>query len=89
MAYTATLVKTTVYGDNRVQHYKVTADAATQAIATGLNVIESVHISPGSLSTAGVKAYANSNASGVEAFGTVGLSGFVSGDVFYMTVFGH
>jgi len=89
MAYTVTLRKKGVHGDQRYLQYLVTADAATQSVATGLSYIDVLNISPGSLTTYTFKAWANSNASGVATNGTVGLSGLTSGDQFYMTVYGH
>ena len=88
MAYTVTRVKT-VFGDKRAIALKITADAATQAIATGLQHIDFHAMAPSSLSTAGIKVYINSNASGVATEGTIGISGCVSGDVFTVTVFGR
>lgn len=88
MAYTVTRVKT-VFGDKRAVALKIVADAATQSIETGLQHIDFHALAPSSLSTAGIKCYINSNASGVATEGTIGISGCVSGDVFTVTVFGR
>jgi hypothetical protein len=88
MAWTVSVVKKTVFGDMRVNHLKCTADAATYNVETGLSKILGVSVCPGSLSTAGIKAYANSGAGGTSLAGILGCSGFVSGDVMYVTVFG-
>lgn len=87
MAYSVTIVKT-VLGNEAVHHLDVTADAATATVETGLKNIRAHAIGQQSCSTAGIKCYANSNASGVQSFGVLGFSGLVSGDELYVTVFG-
>ena len=88
MAYT--IVRTpAVLGNKRAYLLDITADAATQTIETGLSVVEGVSIAQQSCTTAGIKCYANSNASGIQSFGVVGLSGLASGDELFVTVFGH
>lgn len=89
MAYTVTKVRNTVYGDERKITYSVTADAATQTIATGLAVITDFNVQSLSMTTSTFKAWPNSSASGVATPGSIGLSGLTSGDQFYLTVFGH
>ena len=87
MAYTVSKVLS-VFGNERAVHLDITADAATQTVETGLKRIIAHATGPQSLSTAGIKVYANSNASGVQSFGVLGLSGLVSGDELYVTVWG-
>lgn len=88
MAYTVTKYKS-VFGDHRIVGMDITADAATQAVFTGLQNIHFMHWSPVSMATiVGIKICANSNASGVQSFGVVGISGVTSGDRFYVTVYG-
>jgi hypothetical protein len=89
MAYTVSFPVKTVFGDKRVHIMRVVADAATQTVETGFKVVDGVALSPCSLSTAAIKIYANSNASGVQSFGVLGLSGLASGDDLFITVFGH
>lgn len=90
MAYTVTRYKT-VFGDKRAVGLKVTTDAATQTIETGLSVIE--WFSMGNLasmaSQTGRYVFINSSASGVATPGVLGCSGFAVGDDFYVTVFGR
>jgi len=88
MAYTVTRVKT-VFGDKRAVALQIVADAATQAIATGLQHIDFHALAPSSLSTAAIKCFINKNASGVATEGTIGISGCAAGDVFTVTVFGR
>lgn len=88
MAYT--IVRTqSVFGNMRVVFLDITADAATQTVETGLKNIIGVSTGLQSLSTAGIKVYANSNASGTQSFGVLGMSGLVSGDELFVTVFGN
>ncbi len=88
MAYT--VVNTpSVFGNKQVRLLKITADAATQAVQTGLGVIEHINVGFTSAATQAMKFSINSNASGVQAFGTLGISGCASGDEFYVTVYGR
>lgn len=88
MAYTVTTVKT-VFGNERVHHLDITADAATQTVETGLKVIRAHAVGIQSCTTAAFKIYANSNASGVQSMGVLGISGMASGDKIFVTVFGQ
>lgn len=89
MAWTCTVIEKTVLGNKRVIALNCLPDAATQAVATGLQVIDYFQVGVQSASTAGFKIYANKDASGAAANGTLGCSGFVSGDNLFITVFGR
>lgn len=79
----------TVFGNLAVVNLKLTADAATQTVETGLNRIDHFAVGFGSMATITSLGIAiNSNASGVQANGSLGLSGFTSGDDIYITVYG-
>ena len=67
----------------------MSADAATQTVETGLDVVEWFTIGAKSLATGAPHIYANSNATGTKSNGVLGCSGFVSGDEFFVTVYGH
>ena len=88
MAFTVSS-KQTVFGNYRAVILDVTADAATQTVETGLKNIVGHSTGLQSCSTAAIKIYANSNASGVQSFGVLGISGCVSGDEFYVVVYGN
>lgn len=88
MAWTVNRTNT-VMGNKRVVSLDLTADAATQTVETGLSVVDGMTTGYQSCSTGGVKCYANSNASGVQSFGVIGLSGFASGDELYVLVYGR
>jgi hypothetical protein len=87
MAYTVTS-KQSVHGPDRVVYLDITADAATQTVETGLSQIYAFSVGQQSCSTAGIKIYANSNATGIASMGVLGLSGLVSGDELFVTVYG-
>lgn len=88
MAWTVTKYPT-VMGDKRTVGIKVTADAATQTVETGLSVIDFFSVGICSLTTSTSKIWANSNASGVQSLGVLGCSGFTSGDEIFITVYGR
>lgn len=88
MAYTVTRFKT-VFGDKAVVGLAISADAATQTIETGLSRIDWFSMGIVSMTTvASLHIAQNSNASGVQSFGVIGMSGFTNGDVINITVFG-
>lgn len=89
MAWTVTR-EHTVLGNKRVVLMKLSADAATQTVESGIGVIDNFSIGVNSMTTvAGFKIAINSNASGVASNGVLGLSGFTNGDVIYVTVYGR
>lgn len=88
MAYTVSR-KISVFGDQRVAILDITADAATQTVETGMSKVNGISIGQKSLSTAAIKCYVNSNASGVQSFGVLGISGCASGDQFFVIVYGE
>ena len=86
MAYTVTKVQS-VFGNERVVHMDVTADAATQTIETGLKNVFSISTCLASCNTA-IRFAINSNSSGIASFGVVAVSGATSGDRIFITVYG-
>jgi len=89
MAWTVAIIDKYNVGPKRVHVLSCTADAATQAVETGLDVVDHFMVSPQSGATAALVAYANSNASGVQSFGVIGFSAAASGDVFYVYAYGR
>ncbi len=90
MAYTVAVIDKYVEGNKRVHVLSVTADAATQNIATGLDTVD--HFVCGKQSvTAGTNQvlYKNVGAAGTSIAGTIGASGFTSGDVLFIKVYGR
>lgn len=90
MAWTVTRYPT-VFGNKKVVGLKLTADAATQNVETGLSVIEWYTLGGfnSMASQTGRYVFANSNATGIATPGTLGCSGFAIGDDIYVTVFGR
>ena len=88
MAFTATLVKKTVHGDERCHHYVVTADAAAGNFSTGLGYLNQVMVTPKSATTAIFKARINVLETGTASVGSVAISGIASGDDFFVSVWG-
>lgn len=89
MAYTIERTPA-VIGSRRAVFLKMTADAATQAVETGLDYILHVEATVASAASSRVHNFqVNKNASAVAANGTLGISGAVSGDVIYVTVYGR
>lgn len=89
MAFTASLRKSTVFGNQRIAQYLVTADAASGSVATGLQYIDAIAYAPVSAATAGFKIKANLDATSATSNGTVFVSSAANGDVFFMTVYGR
>jgi hypothetical protein len=91
MAYTATLLKRSVHGDERVEHYLVTADAASGSVVTGLGYINALQVTNYSMTTTtAMRVKGNMTVGSAAANGTVFCSSVVaSGDAFYLTVFGR
>lgn len=89
MAFTVTLVKHNVAGNERISIYDVTADAASGVIGTNIGVVDGIAISPISMATAGIKLKPNLSAASSAANGNIMASSCASGDRFFVTVFGH
>jgi hypothetical protein len=89
MAFTASVASKTVYGDHRVHHLVVTADAAAGAVDTGLGTVHAVQVTLKSATTAAIKTRINVLESATAAAGYVAISGAAAGDEFFLTVFGR
>lgn len=88
MAYSASKTEQTVFGNQRVWQGVVTADAASGTVSVGFNSIIHVEWSPVSMTSTGIRVRKNATAAGVASNGTIGISGAVSGDEIYFTVYG-
>ena len=78
-----------VFGNKRVNAMYVTADAASDTVATGLKSVDFLSLTPVSMSTVGVRFRANLTAAGAASAGNVGVSGCTSGDAFWLVAYGH
>jgi len=89
MAYTVAIKEKLSVGNQKCHVLSITADAATQNVDTGLAYISDFTVGIQSCSTAAIKIYANSGAIGTALVGFLGISGAVSGDVFYVRCYGR
>jgi hypothetical protein len=89
MAFTATKVFSTVWGNKQVRVYNVAADAASGSVQTGLQVIEACWISPVSCTTNAQNVKSNLTAGSTAALGSIFISSCVSTDVFTLVAIGH
>ncbi len=89
MAFTVAKIHEDVHGKARMQVLSCTADAATQAISTGLDYIYGVAFAPQSMASSPRSIRANQGAAGTSIVGTIAVTGVASGDVFYLTVWGR
>jgi hypothetical protein len=87
MAFTWTMARTTVHGDERTMHGTVTCDNTSGSVNTGLNSINQVLYAPKTM-TSGAKFAINALPSGTATAGYLAITGCTSGDVLYVTVFG-
>lgn len=89
MAYTIERTPV-VHGSQRGTQMKITADAATQSIDTGIDYIMHMQVTPVSAATVvGNTFKPNLDASGAAANGFLGVSGLASGDEFFVVVYGR
>ena len=89
MAFTASFLVKTVKGNQREEQIRVTADAASGAVDTGMSYVDFIQHSPQSATTAGYRVFANKNSGLTALNGTVAMSGVATGDVFFLTVVGR
>lgn len=93
MAFTLTNYAKTVHGNQNVWQGKVTADDVSGVVSFGYVTLTNVIWSPASATTNGsgiaTRFRINANAAGSAAAGSLGISGCVSGDEFYVTVYGR
>ena len=88
MAYTVSSNFGSVFGDKRIMGLRITTDAATQAVFTGLANIDWGYGTPQS-GAGHTKFVMNQLASGTASAGYVAISGATSGDILFVTVFGR
>lgn len=90
MAYTKSSIAQYSTGNQRTHHIRVTADAASGTVDTDFNNIVCVALGAQSCATTGFRTFINSDeANSNTVAGQVGFSGAVSGDVWFLTVWGN
>lgn len=88
MAFSATLLNDSVHGNNRVRFFRVSADAASGFIDSGLNKVEFVSVNFVSCTTSAFKVKRNLNDSSATANGKVFFSSCASTDTFEIVCYG-
>lgn len=88
MAFSKSVLFTTVFGNKRVVGLTVTADAASGAVDSGLSVIDAIVVSPKSANTGGTRFKQNLNSGTTALNGSVFVSGCTSGDDFTVVCIG-
>lgn len=89
MAYTGTLVRETVFGNMRATILRVSADAASGSVDSQMGYVEGFSLSPVSMGTAAIKIKPNLDATSATANGKIFVSSAVSGDDFFLTIYGR
>jgi hypothetical protein len=90
MAFSVSVNHKTVWGNMKVHILSCVADATTQNIATGMDVVYGHALSPISMtSSAKWAAYPNKGSASTTLAGYVGVTGVTSGDEFFLTVYGR
>ena len=88
LAYTATLINESVFGNKRVRAFLVAADAAAGTIATGLNTVDMVSVSFKSCTTAGFAVLRNKSTTATVSNGSIAFASAASSDTFEIICFG-
>lgn len=89
MAFTATKLKESVFGDVRVWMGTVSADNTSGAVSFGMSTLYNAHATPKSSSTQANNIRLNALPEGTAAAGTLAFSGCLATAEFYVTVFGR
>lgn len=89
MAYTATLIKQSIMGNERSALYNVTADAASGVVGTSFGLVDAVVMGPISMATASPKVRINTNILSAASNGNIFISSAASGDNFFVIVYGR
>lgn len=89
MAFTTSSILKTVFGNKRYHVIRCTADAATQAIVTGMETVDNAWIQAETMVTTAANVNINELAAGTSTAGYVSVTGVTSGDIFFLNVIGH
>lgn len=89
MAFTATNLFTSVFGNKRVVGLLVTADANSGAVDSGLSVIEAITVGVVSAATGAQKFKKNLNSGATALNGSIFMSSCTNGDAFNVVVYGR
>lgn len=79
----------TTLGNKKVALLSCSVDSASGNISTGLQTVEHVSLCPISMATTAILLKANVGSGATARAGFININGAVSGDVFYLTVYGR
>ena len=88
MATTSFIAKT-VMGDKRVNLLRVTTGGAEEVVDTGLAYVEAFSVGNVKCTDATYSMRENVGTTSTANAGKLDLSGMATGDIFFITVFGH
>lgn len=89
MSWTTTKKFQHASGNEYIQMWELTSDAAVLEMNTGLSVIHGVILTPASANSANFKYTINVLSGATAANGYLCITGVTSGDRFFMTVYGR
>lgn len=89
MAWTVSVLRKDIVGSHREFILSCTADAAEQAVDTGLSYVYGFAVGQVSCATGAPHIRLNQGSTSTALNGFLGCSGFVSGDVLLLTVKGR
>lgn len=89
MAYTASGLVSTIWGNKVIKFINVTADAASGSVVTGLSNVDVAMVQNVSAATAAFKVKVNLSAASAALLGSVMISSAVSGDNFVLVAIGR
>lgn len=78
-----------VFGNKRVAILSCSVDSASGVIDTGLSVVDGFSMSPVSMGTAAILVKRNIGSNSTALPGKININGAVSGDVFFLVVYGR
>ena len=88
MATSYEIIQKTVFGNKQVRVISMSIDAASASIDTGLKVIDWIAVAPISMTTTALSFKKNLGSAATALPGILNVNSAVSGDVFFVTVYG-
>ena len=82
------IIEKDVFGNKKVHVISFSASAAEENIVTGLQRVDAFTVGEQSVTTSFYKMKANVNSTATVAYGTIGVSGLVTGDQMYIVAYG-
>jgi len=89
MAFDVATIHKDVHGSSQFRVLSCVADAATQAIDSGLDVLYHVALNQKSMTSGNPRIMPNQGAAGTAIVGTIAVTGVASGDEFFLACWGR